>query len=372
MDREDGLFNKFSREHLPLSRDLRIYADRLRNRLNAMQLDQVAELTRQDVAKIVDSLRCEAPALGNTDGGWCGPGLPHQYYTSVAVLGSVDFLRCWPDEIANIQPIDTDDAAAATLWQIVSMPASPTQRGIGTFIRLSPDVHLQEGDQPTLQARFTERIEMAKPFVAAIAEQIQRFFDEKLVDLGMAIVEERKLNRSIAATLRFPPTWKIPAPKVITESQNPPDQPSDRVGDSAGQSTTAPAAESTTTEHVVPYRHRLDPASFADVQRVTRIWADSIERHPSAYVDLSEDRISDLLAGTLNATLPGAQREVYSRGGKSDIFIQADVLAAGSAPAKIFICESKFSNVMAKMSSRFGLTPGDRAGLTVDARRRRT
>jgi hypothetical protein len=34
-------------------------------------------------------------------------------------------------------------------------------------------------------------------------------------------------------------------------------------------------------------------------------------------------------AATLNATLPGAHREVYSRGGKSDIFILADVLAAG-------------------------------------------
>ena len=343
MDPEDGLFNKFSREHLPLSRELRIYADKLRNRLNAMQLDQVAELTRQDVAKIADSLRCEAPALGNTDGNWCGPGLPHQYYASVAVLGAVDLLRCWPDEIANIQPIDTDDAAAATVWQIVNMPDSPTQRGIRTFIRLTPDEHLQERSQPTVQARFAERIEMAKPFVAAIAEQIQRFFDEKLVDVGMAIVEERKLNRSIAATLTFPPTWKIPAPKVITESQNPPDQPRDRVGDSAGQPTTAAVAESTTTDHVVPYRHRLDPASFEDVQHVTRVWADSIERHPAAYVDLSEDRISDLLAGTLNATLPGAQREVYSRGGKSDIFIQADVLAAGSGPARIFICESKFS-----------------------------
>jgi len=29
-------------------------------------------------------------------------------------------------------------------------------------------------------------------------------------------------------------------------------------------------------------------------------------------------------------------------------------------------------DVMAKMSSRFGLTPGDRAGRKVDARRRRT
>lgn len=360
MDPEDFLFNQFSCEHLPLSRQLRIYEDRLRNRLNALQLDQVAGLTRQDMAKIVNSLRCEVPALGKTDGNWCGPGDPYRYYAAVEVLGTVDLLRCWPDEIANIQPIDTDDAAAAALWQIVSMPASPTQRGIGTFIRLTPDEHHQEKSQPTVQTRLAERIEMAKPFVAAIAEQVQRFFDEKLVDLGMAIVEERKVNRSIAATLTFPPTWKVPVPKLITEAQSPPDQPSDG-GDS-------PIAELTTAEHVVPYRQRLDPASFEDVQRVTRIWANSVQRYPAAFSRLEEDRISDLLAATLNATLPGAHREVYSRGGKSDIFILADVLAEGSGPAKIFICESKWSRgkdwVMSAVDQLFGyLTTDDTSAM---------
>jgi hypothetical protein len=93
----------------------------------------------------------------------------------------------------------------------------------------------------------------------------------------------------------------------------------------------------------VPYRHRLDPASFKDVQRVTRLWANSIQRYPATFAALSEDQISDLLASTFNATLPGAQREVYSRTGKSDIFIQADVLAGGSGPDKIFVCESKWA-----------------------------
>nr|WP_218680882.1 hypothetical protein [Rhodococcus qingshengii] len=46
---------------------------------------------------------------------------------------------------------------------------------------------------------------------------------------------------------------------------------------------------------------------------------------------------------TLNATLPGAKREVYSREGKSDIFIQADSLAEGRGPAKVFICEAKWA-----------------------------
>jgi hypothetical protein len=343
VDAEDALFNKFSREHLPLSKQLQAYADRLRSRLNAMQLPQVAELTRQDVAKIVDGLRSEAPALGDPIGGWGGPGAANQYHTAVPVLAGAEFLRFWPDEVSDVEPIDTNDAAAATMWQTVAMRESPTERGIGTFIDLTPEEHAQEVNQPTLQRRFAERIDMATPVVEAIAQQVQRFFDEDLVDLGMDVVGQRRLNRSIAATLTFPTAWKIPAPKLITESRNPPDQPSGGVVDSSGRRTTEPAAESTAAEHVVPYRDRLDPATFEDVQRVTRIWADSIERYPAAYADLSEDRISDLLAATLNATLPGAQREVYSRGGKSDIFIQADVLAAGSSPAKVFICESKWS-----------------------------
>ena len=343
VDPEDALFNKFSREHLPLSNQLQAYADRLRSRLNAMQLDQVADLTRQDVTQIVGGLRSEAPALGDPIGGWGGSGAAHQYFTAVPVLAGAEFLRFWPDEVDDVEPIDANDAAAATMWQIVAVRESPTERGIGTFIDLTPEEQAQEVDQPTLQRRFAERIDLARPVVEAIAQQVQRFFDVGLVDLGMDIVGQRRLNRSIAATLTFPTAWKIPAPKLNKKSPKPPDQPSGDVADSPAQSATEPAAESTTRAHPVPYRDRLDPASFDDVQRVTRIWADSIERYPAAFAVLDEDRMSDLLAATLNATLPGAQREVYSRGGKSDIFIQANVLAAGSSPAKVFICESKWS-----------------------------
>jgi hypothetical protein len=178
-----------------------------------------------------------------------------------------------------------------------------------------------------------------------VAEQMQQFFDKTLVDLGMEVVTRRRRTRNIVGKLGFLSSWKVPEPKVITEppGQSEPPDGDGGVADSTDQPSDLPADESGTIDHVLPYRQRLDPASVEDVQRVTRIWASSIERYPAAYVGLDEDRISDLLAATLNATLPGAQREVYSRGGKSDIFIQADVLKEGSGPAKIFICESKWS-----------------------------
>lgn len=67
-----------------------------------------------------------------------------------------------------------------------------------------------------------------------------------------------------------------------------------------------------------------------------------IEQYPKAF-SLHEDLISDLLTATLNATLPGAQRAVYRRGGKSDIYIHAGMLAEGVGPGRIFICESKWA-----------------------------
>ena len=76
--------------------------------------------------------------------------------------------------------------------------------------------------------------------------------------------------------------------------------------------------------------------------RTIRVWADAVERYPTAFNFLVEDRLSDLLAATLNAALPGANREVYSRGGKADIFIRAEALSSGAGPAKVFICECKW------------------------------
>jgi hypothetical protein len=86
---------------------------------------------------------------------------------------------------------------------------------------------------------------------------------------------------------------------------------------------------------------RLEPASFERLQTTIRLWADAIERHPGGFAPLGEDQISDLLAATLNATLAGANREVFSRSGKTDIYVRADVFGEGRGPAKVFVAENK-------------------------------
>lgn len=93
---------------------------------------------------------------------------------------------------------------------------------------------------------------------------------------------------------------------------------------------------------IAPPDVRLSGASYTDVLRTLRVWADAVERHPEAYATLVEDRISDLMVATLNAALPGAHREVYSRGGKSDLYVRANALSDGAGPAKVFIGECKW------------------------------
>lgn len=340
---EDGLFNSYAKQHLPLSNRLRGYADTLRNRLNAMRLDEVTELTRDDVVQVIADIRCKPVELGDSIANWAGPAMSRTYYAAVAIIEGEELIHFWPDDVDGIEPIDAVDTTASEQWKFGVVGGSPTGVGIITTIQLSEDEHGREVDKPTLPNHFTARVDVARRYVEALAEQIQRFFDTTLVDLAMGIVSERKVNRAIAGNLGFPSTWKIDAPKIITEPPTPAAQPDDQQTGPAVQTPAVPADDPPATGHVVPYRHRLDPASFEDVQRVTRIWANSLERYPAAYSPLEEDRISDLLAATLNATLPAAHREVYSRGGKSDIYISADVLAEGSSPAKIFICESKWA-----------------------------
>ncbi|TPG37288.1 hypothetical protein EAH80_05655 [Mycobacterium hodleri] len=198
-----------------------------------------------------------------------------------------------------------------------------TRSGIITVIELSEVEHREELEKGTLKLRFAERIDAARRYVGALAEQMQRYFDDTLVDLGLEIVAERKLSHAIGANLGFPSDWKAPPPTMTSVLLEPADAPSEPGAYPSAETAATPDGEKTDVEHAVPYRQRLSAASFQDVQRVMRQWANAIQRYPSAFTGLSEDRVSDLLAATLNATLPGAQREVYTRSGKSDIFIQA-------------------------------------------------
>ncbi|MFI6430281.1 hypothetical protein [Rhodococcus oryzae] len=347
----------------------------LPDRVNTIQDLNELDKFEKDLPSALDGIRPIAPKLGDPrpasvreNGGAWVPVVGSsdlqsttRHYLAVKVEGDHELCTCWPDDTdEDIAPLDTqvqeesaswsrswgraerDKVKAAEEMWVLSTTGDPGADGVWalyTFFDLTNEEEAAAGPGGSidLHAKFMERYEEAARIVNQVARQAARYFDEELPQWFKREIERRReilTNRAgVTQTLKFSNEWVVPAPQLASSTT---------VG-ATNQADVQPEAEASGVDAVVRVnmRARLAPASFEDVQRVIRVWADALERYPAAYRDLGEDRISDLLAATLNATLPGANREVYSREGKSDIFIKADSIAEGTGPAKVFICENK-------------------------------
>ena len=184
-----------------------------------------------------------------------------------------------------------------------------------------------------------------EPIVTAVATQVDRYFDEELPNLLKDLIESRRRTltnrKAVLESLTFPDDWKATPPAVVASPDSNAAAYESGLAPRNPEGEVEPDLYEEVVEVAVVKRARLSPVAFEDVLRTMRVWANAIERTPAAFSLLDEDRISDLLAATLNATVPGADREVYTQGGKSDIFVRADKLNEEFGPAKVFICESK-------------------------------
>lgn len=209
-----------------------------------------------------------------------------------------------------------------------------------------------------LPAILRARRDYIEPIVRAIAAQTDHFFDVKLPGvLKERLADHRRVltNReAVTAALTVPGPGFVPLPRVaVTKRPDEVDRPSEEQAGATGENDPAldgpevDGADSDSEEVPGPShvkfstRASLASVSFEDVQRTIRRWANAVERYPGTFEQLSEERISDLLAATLNATVPDVGREVFTQNGRSDIFIKADALDADLGPATVFICEAK-------------------------------
>jgi len=333
------------------------------------------------VDELIGQLELVPPALGewrqepSTDGGH-RPGDQRSYYVpltrvriSITVTGAAELLECWPDrgsgDLTEVNPWGDDlgadpardydgeyDQEAAVEWhrRLTAIDRWSLDLGTGdeparlhTFIDLTDaeqdDV---EADRRYLPAEFDTAIAGIRPIVDAIGDQVREYCAHDLREDLSHVVNERKraLSRkaAISRQLGWPSDWKADEPALAQVPAVPTE-----VVDAAGVTPDDVEFLSGPDDTVVELRHRvrLSPATFEDVQRTMRAWVNAVERYPGAFAGLSEDRLSDLLAATLNAALPGAHREVYRRRGKTDIYVTADVLAEGSGTASVFIAECK-------------------------------
>jgi hypothetical protein len=326
------------------------------------QSGDVEVLARQ----LVDEMRLQPPRLLGQERASVGKGQMRptpdsgtkvptaRHYVAVQVAGDIDLLEHWPDLSGSDLPaVDEgmgdwwtpDDAAgedyveamrrhqallAQDLW-FVGHREDTGPRALYTWVDLTEEEEEQvERRERRLADEVSAQRVRIEPIVTGIADQTRAYFDSELpARLAEAIEVRRRrvaARKAVADELTWPDGWKYDAPQLQRS------QPDD-----------VPPEHSVSDADVhLDVGARLASVSFADVLRTIRVWADAVERHPEAYRYLDEDRVSDLLIAALTAAVPGAHREVYSRGGRSDIFIRADALSAGAAPAKIFICECKW------------------------------
>ncbi|WP_299449089.1 hypothetical protein [uncultured Serinicoccus sp.] len=390
----EPLFTSFIKENRPLSRELWRRAEPLGGRINAVtRVEDLESFAPHLLRECIAELSIEAPTLGrlrtaseregatkwNEDRSL---GLPtRRYYVAVEVAGDSSFLQQWPDVTgADLDAVDAavvaelggldaithrsvEDAAtfqrAGEMWELGADDDSREGRAVRfslyTYFNLTgEDEAAVARGELVLADLIQERRELIAPIVAANAEQVDQFLGVDLPERLAELVEAKRIQlinrQAVRDSLSFPEEWQGAEPQL----EDAEDQPASVAAESVAvdEPSEQPAQPAVTMEpppgvaeevQLNP-RSRLSRATFQDVLFSLRHWANAVERTPTAFGGLVEDRISDLLAATWNATLPGAAREVYTRGGKSDIFIQADVLDPGRGPATVFICEAKWAH----------------------------
>lgn len=279
-----------------------------------------------------------------------------RYVVEVPVSGDVHLVQYWPDaaedcpapvNAAVVERLATEehwtseqtheDAEAATMWTIRPRSrAGDDGWAIVTTFDLTDEEVTSLAGSNHLNLKIQERLNHVDGILKKIAEQVASYVDELADELRVWIDNKRSkvaARQTLLDSLAIPPEWQGREPVLAKPAA------ADKTADATTDAQSPTAAASAREVSLAP-SERLAPASFEQAIKVIRQWANVVTRAPVAFGSLPEDHLSDLLAATLNATLPGAGREVYSRGGKTDIFIQADTLQ-GHGPAKVFICEAK-------------------------------
>lgn len=322
-----------------------------------------------ELPTIFDSLRAltprlHAPVYWSPRTARSGPEPTNRFVVEVPFVGDHHLIQYWPDKVDDCpEPVNAaveerikgidgslsrtdhrEQSDAANMWTIRARSRHAGGDGWSLFTTLDfTDEQLRDLGEGELDSRIQSRVKHIDRIVDKIAEQIAGYVDRELPEeLAPRLSRKREIlgtRERLYEALTIPDGWEARA-LSLEEGPDEPVEAADLPSAPAASAGQTPVAEKT-GEITVNARSRLAPTSFEQVIRIVRVWADAVESYPAAFAALSEDRLSDLLAATLNATLPGAGREVYSKQGKTDIYISADKLAEGEGPAKVFICEAK-------------------------------
>jgi chorismate mutase len=350
MSRLEHPFSTFVKQHRSLDALLNEYTQQVTDRIRAVRsLGDLASLEEEIVESVASAPEVRF-VIGGRRPASVRPTEPAQtmrgsktvvtrHHVAVQIIGDI-FLSCrWPTDSEDLIPADDPswpESGLSTLdardevWTIGFDDETEEKTwALYTYfdLTLEDEARIASGDID-LALIVEERVSRIEPIVNRIDRELVQYTRMLPEELAAALSSKRQelTNRiGVSKALRFPKEWVVKP--IALEEPSPL-----RIDSEPSQGPTfLPIAQ-------VP---RLEPASFERLQTTVRVWADSVERHPGGFRKLTEDQISDLLCATLNATLAGANREVFSRSGKTDIFVRADILSEGLGSAKVFVAESK-------------------------------
>jgi hypothetical protein len=154
------------------------------------------------------------------------------------------------------------------------------------------------------RAAFLEAAEYLDQFVTAICSEVSAYDEQLRRDMAV-IVGRRRARLATIAAQNVEVVELLRRPLKPLEVTFPEPRPS-----------TEPPME----VHLNPVLKR---ATFSGLVDVTCRWRNGVEKYPLAFGQLDEDSLSSLLVTTLNVAFDTAQREVFSLGGKTDIYVEA-------------------------------------------------
>jgi len=316
----------------------------------------------------------------------------------VEVVGDLDMLVTWPDKVkVDVDPTGhrladeptPDDVrlmttprpspqdqspvfAELTRYSFLYTPAYIRSSGRESAVYFTFDVTGEELGAYARTNAFAnaaaKRMAYLRELCRAINAQVEAYVRGDLATLvsEFALLRRQGLDdrAAIRASLSFGSDWAPDPPRLAdvpgrtarhdsATASSPDDGVVDNLDGLAeiGGAPTSPRV----TELIAPGGQRLSSATFNDVQRVIGTWASGVQAYPRSFAKLTEDDLSCLVASTLNATLPGADREVYRYNGKTDVLVRAEALPGGVSSEPVFVCEAK------KLSPRGGPSVAKRA-----------
>ncbi|MET3963092.1 hypothetical protein ABIE44_003026 [Marmoricola sp. OAE513] len=379
---EPKLFTWWMHDNRPLSEWLETHVlRRVSDELSDTKSVEEVDAFLTNLSSIVDRIRpaaLEAHSFGEYfegDGGWRPGRRPGEsikqsrWLFPVEMSGDLEQLVCWPDKVAvGVKPVGPRSGEEPTNEERRQMttPAPSADDVSPLFAQMTSDTFLytpayipRPGHKPALYFTFdvtpedidvfvdtpafataaSARLNYLREMCSATNAQVEAFVAGELVDRVADAAKARRDGFSkverIRTSLSFEPGWSAPAPRLAVPAAE--HGEGEAIGDIERQDLSAADVVDLAPEG----GERLSKATFYDVQRVIGAWASGVHAYPRSFTKLTEDDLSCLLASTLNATLPGADREVYRYNGKTDIVVRAEALPGGRSSEPVFVCEAK-------------------------------